>query len=139
MSGPVPQHPYVEMDAAAGALSLMPLLPLTLTVGQRTVAATGLLDTGAAINVAPRTVGLQLGAVWDQQTTPVRLTGALAGIDARVLIVSAQIDSFAPVRLAFAWASTDAMPLILGQTNFFQEFDVCFFRTRSFFEIRIRS
>ncbi len=53
MSGPAQQYPYVEMDSAAGALSLMPLLPLTLSLGQRTVVVTGMLDTGAAINVVP--------------------------------------------------------------------------------------
>ncbi len=63
----------------------------------------------------------------------------MAGIEARVLIATAQIGSFAPVRMAFAWANADSMPLILGQTNFFQEFDVCFFRARSVFEIRPKS
>ena len=30
----------------------------------------------------------------------------------------------------------DAVPLLLGQTNFFDEFDVCFFRSRAEFEVR---
>jgi hypothetical protein len=47
-----------------------------------------------------------------------------------------QFPFFAPVRLAFAWASVDTVPVILGQVSFFLEFDVCFFRARRAFEIR---
>ena len=48
--------------------------------------------------------------------------------------VEAVIGAFAPVRLAFAWAQSDAVPVILGQTNFFHEFDVLFMRSRGVFE-----
>jgi hypothetical protein len=139
MTQPAEQFPFVELDPSAGAVSLMPMLPLVLSRGQHSAPVSGLLDTGATINVLPHSIGLQLGAVWEQQTIPVQLTGNMAGIDARVLIASAQVGRFAPVRLAFAWAASDAMPVILGQTNFFQEFDVCFFRARPVFEVRPRS
>jgi len=66
----------------------------------------------------------------------VRLTGNLAQLEARVLIVSAKVAQFAPVRLALAWTQANNIPLILGQVNFFLEFDVCFFRSQSVFEIR---
>lgn len=46
------------------------------------------------------------------------------------------VGRFAPVRLAFAWADVDTVPVILGQINFFLSFDVCFFRSRGVFEIR---
>ena len=39
-------------------------------------------------------------------------------------------DDFLPVRLAFAWVKSPGVPLILGQTNFFLEFDVCFYRSK---------
>ncbi len=42
---------------------------------------------------------------------------------------------FPMVSLAFAWTQATDVPLILGQANFFFEFDVCFFRARSEFEI----
>jgi hypothetical protein len=96
----------------------------------------GLLDTGATVNVLPCDTGRQLGAVWDQQTTPVHLTGNLARFEARVLIVSATVGEFAPVRLAFAWTRANNVPLILGQVNFFLEFDVCFFRSQKAFEVK---
>jgi hypothetical protein len=50
-----------------------------------------------------------------------------------------EIGDFAPVRLAFAWVKTNQVPLILGQTNFFMEFDICFYRSTLEFEIQPRS
>jgi hypothetical protein len=48
---------------------------------------------------------------------------------------TANVAEFPPVRLAFAWTQARDVPLILGQANFFLEFDVCFFRSRMMFEI----
>jgi hypothetical protein len=98
----------------------------------------GLLDTGAAVNVLPYTVGEQLGFDWAQQTTPVQLSGNLAAVEARVVVASAVVGNFAPLRLAFAWARIDSVSVILGQVNFFLEFDVCFFRSRGLFEVRTK-
>ncbi|NER98249.1 MAG: hypothetical protein F6J86_31225 [Symploca sp. SIO1B1] len=41
--------------------------------------------------------------------------------------------------LAFAWTSSLKAPLILGQTNCFMEFDVCFYRSKMEFEIKPKS
>jgi hypothetical protein len=54
------------------------------------------------------------------------------------LFAIAQIGDFAPVRLAFAWVKSANAPLILGQTNFFLEFDVCFYRFKQEFEVKPR-
>jgi hypothetical protein len=35
----------------------------------------------------------------------------------------------------FAWTQATTVPLILGQVNFFMEFDVCFYRSRLQFAI----
>ena len=51
----------------------------------------------------------------------------------------AEIGDFAPVRLAFAWVQSPNAPLILGQTNFFMEFEVCFYRSSLEFEGKPRS
>lgn len=139
MIAPAEQFPFVEMDPIVGAVSLMPMLPMILSRGQKSFPVSGLLDTGAAINVLPHSIGIDLGADWKLQTTPVRLTGNRQGIDARVLAASAQVGQFNSVQLLFAWAESDAVPIILGQTNFFMEFDACFFRARSVFEVRPRS
>jgi hypothetical protein len=133
------QYPYLAIDPAAGAASLSPYLPVELMLGPQRVSVQGLLDSGAAVNVLPYDVGLRLGAVWEQQTTPVRLTGNLAASEARVLVVSTAVGSFPPVKLAFAWTQSGSVPVVLGQINFFLEFDVCFFRSRSLFEIKPRT
>jgi hypothetical protein len=66
----------------------------------------------------------------------VQLTGNLASVLARGLVLSAIVGQFPPVRLAFAWAHTNNMPLILGQLNFFAEFDAHFSRSTAIFEIK---
>jgi hypothetical protein len=75
----------------------------------------------------------------DHQTTPVQLTGNLATSEARVLVVEAVVGKLPTVKLAFAWTRTNSVPDILWQINFFLEFDVCFFRSRSLFEIKPKS
>ena len=119
--------------------SSLPYLPLTLNYRHQTVMVSGLLDTGATVNVLPYHIGIELGAIWEEQTTPVKLTGNLAHQEARVLIVTGAVSNFPAVRLAFAWTKSDDIPLILGQVNFFMEFDVCFYRSQSAFEIKPKS
>lgn len=132
------QFPYVPRDPSLANASLAPILPLTL-IGSQSVGTTGLLDSGAAINVLPYALGGQLGFVWQQQTRSVELSGNLASVEARVVVLSAVVANFPPVRLAFGWARTDDVSVILGQVNFFMEFDICFFRNRGVFEIRPKS
>jgi hypothetical protein len=114
------------------------MLPLTL-IGRESVATSGLVDSGSTVNVLPYALGLQLGFEWDQQTQSVELSGNLAAVEARVVVLTAVVGSFPPVRLALAWARTDTISLILGQVNFFLEFDVCFFRSRAVFEVQPKS
>ena len=130
------QFPFVASDPARGASALLPYLPLTQTTHGDAVSVMGLLDSGATINVLPYAIGQQLGAVWEDQTAAVQLTGNLAQQEARALLVSAVVGKFAPARLAFAWTKSDAVPVILGQVNFFMEFDVCLFRSRSVIEVK---
>lgn len=134
MTAPAEQFLYVPRDPSLGNASLAPMLPLTL-LGRHSVTASGLVDSGAAINVLPFSLGMQLGFDWEQQTRSVELSGNLASVEARIVVATAVVGKFAPVRLAFAWAKTDSVSMILGQVNFFLEFDVCFFRSRAAFEI----
>ena len=129
------RYPFVAADSALGEASLRPYLPLTLTYQARTLATVGLLDKGAAVNVLPYRVGVELGAVWEQQTTSLQLTGNLAQSEARLLLVSVLVGSFPPVRLAFAWTAAEYVPLLLGQINFFMEFNACFYRSELAFEV----
>ena len=130
------RFPYVEIDAALGAASALPYLPLTLELEGQVVSVSGLVDSGAALSVLPYDVGMQLGDVWEEQSIPVQLAGNLADSDARAFLVTATIGRFAPVRLAFAWTRNNQVPVILGQVNFFMEFDMCFFRSQSVFEVQ---
>ncbi len=116
----------------------MPILPFKLSNQERVVEVEGLLDTGAVVSVLPYAVGIDLGAVWDEHGRALRLTGNFARHEARVLIVTAMVSHFAPVNLAFAWTRAENAPLLLGQMNFFQEFEVCFYRARGLFEIQPR-
>ena len=88
MSTPPLQFPYVLRDPSLGNASLAPMLPLTLAGGQ-SVATTGLVDSGAAINVLPYSLGAQLGFDWSRETRSVELSGNLATVEARVVVLSA--------------------------------------------------
>ena len=132
------RFPYVEVAPSLGAASALPYVPLALHHGANTVSVSALVDSGAALNVLPYDVGVQLGAVWEQQAVRVLLAGGLQDSEARAIIVMATVGQFAPVRLAFAWTRNREVPVILGQVNFFLEYDVCFFRSRLAFEIKPR-
>ena len=43
------------------------------------------------------------------------------------------------VRLAFAWTQAENVPLLLGQVNFFMEFDTCFYRSQLAFDVSPKS
>jgi len=80
-------------------------------------------------------MGLDLGAVWDEEIQGLRLAGNLARSPSLPLALTAEIAELGRVRLVFAWSRSDEAPLILGQYNFFQEFDVHFCRSQFAFEI----
>jgi hypothetical protein len=128
--------PYTPVRNRHGDLVLRPLLPLSLSHRGRTISTTGLLDTGADVNVLPYAVGVQAGADWDAQPPVPRLSGNLAATEVRGIVLTAVVGHFAPVRLAFAWVRAEDVPLVLGNLNFLAEFDVCFFRSRGTFELR---
>lgn len=128
--------PYKIIDSSLGMVDRMPYLPLALGFNDQSLNVEGLLDTGASVNVLPYELGSQLGLIWENETLSVLLAGNLARFGARAVVVAAQISSFPTVDLAFAWTQASNVPLILGQANFFFEFDVCFFRARSEFEVR---
>lgn len=133
------RYPFVSGDAALGEASFRPYLPLTLIYQQRSVTASSLLDTGASVNVLPYLLGIELGYEWERQTTTLSLTGNLAQYEARVVLVQAVVGDFEPIQLVFAWTQATNLPLILGQVNFFMEFNVCFYRSQLQFEISPKS
>jgi hypothetical protein len=129
------RYPFVECEPTLGEASFRPYFPFILVHQQVSLTASGLLDTGASVNVLPYSIGIELGYDWERQTTAVSLTGNLAQYEARVVLAQAIVRQFEPVQLVFAWTKATNVPLILGQVNFFMEFDVCFYRSQLEFAI----
>lgn len=129
------RYPFLASDQTLGEASFRPYLPFTLLHQQISVTASALLDTGASVNVLPYSVGVELGYDWERQTTKLSLTGNLAQYEARAVLAQAVVGQFEPVQLVFAWTQAANVPLILGQVNFFMEFDVCFYRSQLEFAV----
>lgn len=129
------RYSFAASDTALGEASFRPYLPFALVHQQVSVTSSALLDTGASVNVLPYSTGVELGYEWDRQTTALSLTGNLAQYEARVVLAQAVVGQFEPVQLVFAWTQATNVPLILGQVNFFMEFDVCFYRSQLEFAV----
>ncbi len=116
----------------------MPRLPLEITFGRRSLKVTGIVDSAASVNVLPYRVGLALGAVWEDQVPAGALAGSFKNAESRALPVLAKIPEQSDavgIPLLFAWAESDNMSVLLGQTNFLMEFNVCFYRSKNYFEV----
>jgi len=106
----------------------LPFVEVTLSSGSQKIVRSALVDSGSTINVLPYEDGLDLGLVWDEQMVPLKAGGVLSGTPMRAVLLEGKIGSYPPVKLGFAWTqrSCEEIRLILGQTNFFQFFDVSF-------------
>jgi hypothetical protein len=130
------RFPYTVTEPTQNEFDSLPRLPITLRLGSRQVETVGLVDSEATVSVLPYASGLQLGGLWEDRKATIKLAGNLGGFVAQPLFVIATIGDFAPVRLAFAWTRNDNVGLILGQMNFFIEFELCFFRKQREFEVK---
>jgi hypothetical protein len=119
-------------------MQIRPMLPIALIFNDKPLLSNALLDTGADVNVLPYTMGIQLGASWENARRAEGLSGNLGQAETRAILLKGVMAPFEPVELAFAWVKTEQVRLILGQTNFSQLFDVCFFRQQQAFEITLR-
>ncbi len=126
---------YSTIHPTQNEFDSLPRIPLTLEYNGDSINVSALVDSGATINVLPQEVGAQLGATWEQSKANIRLAGNLGSHPAMPLVMMGHIQGFESVQLAFAWVQTPNAPLILGQTNFFMEFDIHFYRSRLEFEI----
>ena len=133
----VEQFPYCDRNPASGGVDLMPDLPVVLRHQAATISTEGLIDSGASISVLPFRFGIQLGLDWNTQKARITLAGSLAQVEARGIVVEVIVGRLSPVRLAMAWANSDQVPLLLGEFNFFQLFDICFYRSHGVFEVRL--
>ncbi|MGG6270376.1 hypothetical protein ACQ4M3_35560 [Leptolyngbya sp. AN03gr2] len=127
---------YSTTSPAQNEFDSLPRLPLLLYREDQSIEAVGLVDSGATVNVLPYELGLQLGEVWDDRRAVIRLAGNLNGQAAMPFSAIAQIGEFPSTELLFAWTKRPTTPFILGQTNFFLEFGVCFYRSKMEFEVK---
>ncbi len=126
---------YSTTDPSQNEFDSLPRVPIILRREARTVEALGLVDSGATINVLPYELGLQLGAAWEDSKAIIKLAGNLSNQAAIPFFAAVQVADFTPVQLVFAWVKSPNAPLILGQTNFFMEFDVCLYRSKMEFQV----
>ncbi len=131
--------PYLYRGTVPDPQTLAPLLPPRLRRGGTDVDVIGLVDSGASFSVLPLDLGAQFGVDWNSLPIPITVGGVGHGVAAKLLAVEGLIGTFPPTPLLFAWATTNSIPVLLGQTNFFFEFDVCFHRSRSQFTVAPRT
>lgn len=119
----------------------IPLVNIQFSHNATTLTFPAVVDSGAALNILPYDIGLALKLDWDRQTYALDLGGILTGTQAYAVLLQAEIDPFPPFKLAFAWINKPSTEVraLLGQVNFFQEFDVHFYGSQSAFEIGLKT
>jgi hypothetical protein len=129
---------YSMTDSSQNEFDSLPRIPLILHHQNRSLEVVGLVDSGATVNVLPY-AGLKLGGTWDDRQAIIQLAGNLVSQPAVPFFATEEVEGCGSAQLAFAWARSDNISVILGQTNFFIEFDVCFYRSKLEFEVNLKS
>ncbi len=91
------RFPYLAVTQSPRPTDFMPFLPFKIERDGKSKEVLGLVDTGASVNVLPYKIGLEFGAVWEQQTILFELSGNLANHEARGLLLTAKIANFPSV------------------------------------------
>jgi len=132
----MPRIAYSSLPALPG--SLMPRLSLHVFSEDHVVQLSGIVDSGSATNLLPYAVGRSLGFEWNRQRRLGRLAGGLSNVESRAISVVGNFPEIVganEILLIFAWANSNDVPVLLGQTNFFMEFNVCFYHSQNYFEV----
>jgi hypothetical protein len=130
------EFPYSQSKLFPSLGEGLPFVPITVTLAEQVITVSALADSGSTINVLPYNVGIQLGLIWEEQKFQLPpLIGILRDFPAFGILLNGKVDPFPPVPLAFAWTKSNDVPVILGQTNFFSEFDIYFFGSQKLFSI----
>ncbi|MDM8525570.1 hypothetical protein QUF80_19545 [Desulfococcaceae bacterium HSG8] len=129
---------YTPMPGFIGG---MPFVDIQLSHNERSISASALTDSGSALNILPFDVGLELGFIWEKQTFPLDLRGTLRDSQAYAVLVRTELAPFPSLDLGFAWVSRPVadIRILLGQVNFFQEFNISFYGHHQVFDITPRS
>jgi hypothetical protein len=131
------RYSFTPVSSGPGFAVQMPFIPIRMTRTGKSVDADGLVDSGAMINVLPFDLGVRLGLDWNAQPHTLSLGGALGG-PAKIVALDVTVATYPAVSLLLAWSTLPNVRLILGQTNFFHEFDASFHRSRNYFVIEPR-
>jgi hypothetical protein len=126
---------YSTTHAFQRVSDALPRVEIDLDANSQTTRVLGLVDSGSTINVMPYQVGLDLGYVWDDRKATIGMSGSLAAMRAVPVSADGALGDFDVVKLIFAWVRSDEIPLIFGQTNFFVEYEVHFYRAQYEFEV----
>lgn len=137
MSTQLIRFPFIPRPGRGPHADPLPLVPMQLALGGRSLDVLGLLDTGATINVLPFSVGLRLGGDWDRSQPLANVGGAFASAQSRLLPVQGTVAPFPAMEFVFVWSSSDDPPVILGQFDFLFRFDVFHARSRGWFELSL--
>ncbi len=129
-----------------GKPGMLPFIPLTLFyVGDdpriaHRLTVPALVDSGATVNVLPRDIGERFGLNWHEQHTILKPAGTIYERPALALSLFAKVPGIKPQQLLFAWSemTSDTTRVLLGQTNFFDEFYVDFRKPLGYFEITLK-
>jgi hypothetical protein len=135
MSTPA-QFPFISRGTGGPVPDLAPIVPIRLSRGGVNLDVAGIVDSGASVSVLPYSVGARFGIDWDSLSVPCIIGGSVGGMPGKMLVLDGTIHPFPPVPLVFAWVRDDRPPILLGQTNFFMEFDAFLFRRQGFFQIQ---
>ncbi len=101
--------------------SSMPLVWVRLQFSSIPVDTWVLVDTGAAVNVLPYSVGLRLGLNWEDFLEGPEIGGNASGAT-RTVVMDVSIGSFLDVPLSFCWLDNDRVRILFGHQNFFEQF-----------------
>lgn len=129
---------YSTAHPSQTLLDSLPRVPLLLESDSQSLEVIGLVDSGSTINVLPYSAGLRLGLTWDERKARIPLSGNLSNTLAQPVLLVGTLGDYEPVQLTFAWIPKDNVPVILGQTNFFDQFQICFYRSKFVFEVKPR-
>ena len=130
--------PYLTNLEYAQDSVVRPFLPISIGLEGSVADSLALLDTGSDLNVIPFSLGIRLGADWAQHQPEHKLNGLTESLEAKNLILDVTVSDWPTIRMPFAWAETNAIPVILGQSPFFLHFNVCFMRAQREFELEFR-
>jgi hypothetical protein len=129
----IARFPYEQTPAGVP----MPYIPVQLETSSVAIQVKALVDTRAMVNVFPNQVGKALKLNWDEGE-PIDLGGNLGKAQARAFTISCTIPGLNPVEMEFNWSLLERIPVILGQLDFFEQFDVCISYSENEISIRPR-